>query len=133
MARVTGNDGNATLPSGHNGVLNTWRASYRPVVSNVTGFSDSTNQRNRVGLPAISGSASGALAFNEGSSAPGAGSEAAGGASMTLTVATASTWAFTGAISGISIDVVKLGDTRVTFDFVGGDADDFAESWDEGP
>lgn len=138
MASLVGKDGDFSFGSGGGGgVMNRWRARVAYVTSNVTRFADSTNVRNRLGLLSITGSATGIPARDEAAMAPDADAMSAGGNSaVTLTAsstATACNWSFTGVFNGISLDVNKLGDQVLSFDFTNGDADDFAESWDETP
>lgn len=129
MTAIIGNDGAITLPSAHQGVINQWQANATSVVSETTGFANNSNRTNRLGLLAIDGTATGLPQVS--SPGPGASAIASGGAVLVLTIATACTWTFTAAFSGIRLTSNKVGDALLVFDFVNGDADDFAEVWDE--
>lgn len=132
LTSIIGNDGAITLPSGvHDGVINRWRASFASVVSETTGFGDSTIRRNRLGMLSCEGSASGLPTFDASNSAPGVGDIVAGGSSLVLTVATGCTYTLTAAFSNITHDVNKLGESTLTFDFVNGDVDTLTIAWDE--
>lgn len=125
MTALIGNDGNATL-AGHVSLLNRWTARFARTISDVTPFGNSVLTDHVAGLWGISGSASGAL---DAALAPAANSVDADGVAIVLTVGASNTYSFTGIVSGIAADVNKIGDALITFDFVGGDVDDFAESW----
>ncbi len=127
--RLIGNDGAVSLPTGHqNSIIDTWRANVINTIVEVTGFTDTTNRRHRGGLIDIQGSASGTPFSATGD--PGAAhASMVAGAAMTLTVATNATWAFTGLMSNIGLESIKLAAARITFDFTTGDAADFAETW----
>ena len=143
MTNIIGNDGNWDGPgtNAHSGNIRSWNATLRYTLSNVTGFTDTEVQRNRRGLPTLEGSATGNPVHSDstlnapthsvsgGTGDPSQGS-GAGGAAMTLTVATGCTWGFTGVISSIAFTVDKLGESVITYDFAMGDATDFTETWD---
>ena len=132
LTNIVGNDGAITLPAGtHDGVINRWRASFASVVSETTGFGDSTIRRNRLGMLSCEGSASGLPTFSAVSTQPGVGDIVAGGSALTLTVATACSYVLTAAFSNITHDVNKLGESTLTFDFVNGDFDSLTVNWAE--
>ena len=132
LTNIIGNDGAITLLSGtHDGSMNRWRANFASVVSEVTGFSDSTIRRNRLGMLSCEGSASGVPTFAATQSQPGVGDIVAGGSALTLTVATGCSYVLTAAMSNITHDVNKLGESTLAFDFVNGDADSLTINWDE--
>lgn len=132
LTSIIGNDGAITLPGGiHDGVINRWRASFASVVSETTGFGDSTIRRNRLGMLSCEGSASGLPTTGAGSSQPGVGDIVAGGSALTLTVFTGCSYVLTAAFSNITHDVNKLGESTLTFDFVNGDADALTVNWVE--
>lgn len=143
ITSIVGNDGSITMANAedgtvHGGLLNRWRARCSYVTSEVTGFTDVKNRRNRLGLLSVEGSASGTPQFDAAVTAPQAGPIVAStsgpspdGNALVLTSAAGCTWTFTAAIHAISMDMNKIGDALLTFDFMNGDADDFAEAWDE--
>lgn len=128
MPGIIGADGNITMVSGHGGILRTWTATVEKTVSEVTPFSNTTMRSHRVGLILVRGSASG-VPDDSATGDPGAGAIAEGGGVITLTFATARSWSFTAAITGITGSSDKSADAAITFDFISGDADTFTESW----
>ena len=134
MTAITGNDGSiSTWPAAHGGAttagqLNLWRMRLTNTVVEVTGFTGQTVlRRNRGGLLSLEGSASG---ISDTAGTPGMTAIAAAGASMVLAAQSGNTFTFTGLISGFAFESNKRDNTaQITFDFVGGDANDFAEAW----
>lgn len=132
MAAIIGNDGGITLPSGViGGVINQHSASFPRVVSDVTGFANAVIQTNRLGLPSMSGSASGVPAYNAAGTSPGFLDRGAGGDSLTLTYITGCTVLATAAFSNVTISSDKQGDAAIAFEFVNGDSDALTVTWDE--
>lgn len=138
MTAIVGNDGSfdfGTSPV-HAGLMNRWRATWNYVTSEVTQFATTKNRMNRLGLPQITGSVSGMAIFDAASTAPAAdlasGHTPGGEAGVTLQAATGCSWDGQAVFSTISLDVNKIGDTLLTFDFTSA-GDDWAETWDEAP
>lgn len=131
MTAIVGNDGDFTMASG-GGLLNTWRATFSNVVSEITGFSETGNRRHRTGLLNIEGSASGVAQKDVATSDPDATTRDAGfEETITLTVAALCTYAFGACFSAVSFDVNKVGDTLLTFDFTTGETTGITPAWDE--
>jgi len=131
MTAIVGADGDISLPT-VGGVLQSWQATVEYVLSETTGFAppSGTSQHRRFagGLLSVSGSASGIcdattrpLGQNTGLPAP--------GGSLTLTAQGGNTWAFTSIFPAVTLNIDKVGDSAISFDFTNGDADDFAETW----
>lgn len=133
MTAIVGNDGDFAFDAGSGaGLLNRWRATFSNVVSEVTAFAETGFRRNRTGLLGIEGSASGTAQKDIASSDPDASTRDAGfEEAITLTVATGCTYAFNAVYSAVSFDVNKIGDTLLTFDFVGGETGTLTVAWDE--
>lgn len=139
MTALVGNDGSITMPTGFTGALiRQWTANAEYVVSEVTGFTDARMRRHRRGLPLFRGSITGTASKDASATNPGAGatggstgsSAGPGGSSLVLTVASSCTWTFTALMSNIGLGPDKVGDSGLTYEFIGGDADDFVEAWD---
>lgn len=140
MAQTTiiGNDGNFSFGTPtHGGLMNRWRASWAYVITEITSFSNSNNRDSRAGLPQVSGTVTGIPQKDVADGAPDADvALSAGDGSVTLTAAANCTWSGTAVFNNISLDVNKVGDALLSFDFLGGEgvaAGDWAESWDETP
>ena len=130
--RAIGNDGSITMPTAtSNGVINSWRASFPKVVTEVTGFEDTNIRRNRLGMTSCEGSATGVPRFAATTTDPGVIDRPADGSSTVLTVATGCTYTMNLAFSNITHAPSKLGDNVLTFDFINGDSDTLVVVWDE--
>lgn len=132
---ITGYDGSASLTTAHNASLKTWRASFTRAVSDVTDFAD-TGPRRRLGMPDCSGSCGGTMNFDNTNTGPGVNATdwARDGVAITLAPKSASTacqYTMTAVVSNISMDVAKLGDATITFDFQLSGGSIWTETWDE--
>lgn len=122
-----GNDGSATLPSGHSAHLNAWSASISRVNSVITGFTDD-GVRRRLGVQDITGSASGHPHFGSANTEPGA-DEAEPGGALTLLIATGCSYQPTVVFDSIDFAVDKTGDSTIVFNFGNADGEDLTETW----
>jgi hypothetical protein len=135
---VIGNDGSistgvfnqASDDATHNALINYFEVSFPRVVTNVTGFAH-TLQRNRLGLMSIDGMLRGMPLFDAASTSPGVKDRVSTGSSVTLTVATGCTYAFTAAFSNFRFTSDKQGNAEFEAQFVNGDSDTLTETWDE--
>ena len=136
MARITGNDGNFSLAT-HTILANSWSMTVSPVTTDVTGFGD-TGKQMVTGMATYTGSASGFLLKDTGSSAPSFATDSGGGTNpmegqagvvCTLTAATNCTYSGEVIITNGSVSANKNGDTTVSvdFQFIGA----VTETWDE--
>ena len=143
MTAVIGNDGNFTSTANDlSGItlVNRFRVSFTPVVSEVTGFSASRIRAHKGGLVDITGSASGAPAKDVANSQVDIIPTATTGpfrvdSTLVLQVAASCTYTFEALVSEVSFDVNKTGDSLVSWNFTTGDAATdgaaLAEVWDE--
>lgn len=122
-----GNDGNITLPSGHNAHINSWTANVSRVENVITGFSDDAARR-RLGVQDITGSASGFPNFGESGTAPGTDAADPGG-DLTLTIATGCTLQAAVVLTSFEFGSSKTGDATLTFNFANEDGKEIVETW----
>lgn len=129
MTALVGNDGSITIATTHqDALLNRWRATIGRVVSDVTPFGATNWIRNRLGLMTITGTASGPV--DDGSGDPINADTATHSVGLTLSIGSSRDWQFDAAITAFTLDVTKVGDTILTYDFVGGDSPGtFIETW----
>ena len=117
MARIVGNTGLATMDT-HTIVANTWSMSVSRVVSDVTGFADSSSAFIG-GIPTYTGSVAGFMKTGA-SDAPDLDvASFATGTEVTvvLTADTGCTYTGEAVVSGASISTSKTGDATISFDF----------------
>ena len=130
MARIVGNEGTVSLGT-HAITANAWSMSISRVVSDVTAFGDASSNF-RGGVPTYTGSISGFMSKDAGSTAPSLESgnfQTGDTCAIVLTVATGCTYTGTGVISGVSIGTSKTGEATISFDF--SFTGDVTEAWDE--
>ena len=139
MTAITGNDGNFTSTANDlSGItlVNRFRATFTPVVSEVTAFSATKLRAHKGGLVDITGSASGLPAKDVANSQVDIIPSASTGpfrvdSTLVLQVATSCTYTFEALVSEVSFDVNKTGDSLVSWNFTTGDTDALTEAWDE--
>lgn len=118
--RAVGNDGNITLPTGHVAVIRSWTGSITQVVTETTGFVD-TFRRYRGGVMGMEWTATGGPKFGAASMLPlpESTTDVVGmdvdGATITLTVATATSYSGTGIVRQMDISSDKLGEAALTY------------------
>ena len=121
---LTGNDGSVTWPQTWGGQtkLSSWSASFSRTVSDLTGFGD-TGKRRQLGILDITGSCGGYMARNHADAEPGAdlidGDDLDGQQLVLISssVSTACSFTFTAVLSQMQINIDKMGEAAVSFNF----------------
>lgn len=133
LTKAVGSDASISFISGFNACFDTFSLVIGQRLINTTCFGDSY-ETNRAGLKFGRWSASGKPIFDAATTKPGFDDltgTSAGSGTITLTVATSCTLAFTGIIDSIGIDTNVNGETRLTYTGVTSGA--ITETWDETP
>lgn len=133
QTRISGSDGSVTLPAAtHEAVIRSFDLGFAYATANVTGFEDSV-QRNRIGMPALSGTMTGVPTYDAASTGPGFLDAVAGGSSVTWLFVTGCSIAATAGVNDIRGSSDAEGDATLVYSFVNGDSDTITETWDETP
>lgn len=127
--RIVGNDGNVTMPTGHNFEAQSWSLNINQVVTDITSYSD-TWRTMRGGVKGGSGSISGVPEYDDTGLAPNADTlSAAPVASMVLTMATGCTYGSSIVVESFDLGSSKTGDATIALNFQTSGA--VTETWDE--
>lgn len=128
LTKAVGSDGSVSFVSGHNLCADEFELAVGQQLINTTCFGD-TYETNRAGLKFGRWSVSGKAIYDAGSTKPGLDDLSGTGGTITLTIATGCTEAFTGIISTAAVRSNVNGEVRLTYNGVTSGA--VTETWDE--